>query len=166
MKPSLRFEILARDHFTCQYCGAAGMGTELEVDHIDPKANGGKDKKENLITACRDCNIGKGAKPLAVKPVPKATALQRNPIIGKFFHSIVLCKTCQRPRIHWQGYVLGELPDNWYLIQLFSWIDGEPTTQQVVQFQSMRLWWFYDSSKDMTFQYEYRYQQHDDCATE
>lgn len=139
------------------------MGTELEVDHVNPKANGGKDKKENLITACKDCNIGKGAKLLTTKPTPKMTTLQRNPLVGRFFHSIVLCEICQRERIHWQGYVLGELPDNWYLVQLFSWIAGEPTTQHLVQFQDMKLWWFYDSSADMNFQYEERYTHHDDC---
>ena len=57
----LRFEILERDNFTCQYCGRNPKedGIKLEVDHINPKSKGGKNEKENLITACMDCNRGK-----------------------------------------------------------------------------------------------------------
>lgn len=166
MKPSTRFAVLARDNFTCQYCGAAGIGAELEVDHINPRAHGGKDNKENLITACFDCNRGKGTQIVKAPSERKLTSLQRNPLVGRFFHSIKLCDICQRERIHWQGYILGELPNNWYLVQLFSWVVGEPTTQHLVQFQDMSLWWFYDNSEDMNFQYEERYTQHDDCHKE
>ena len=58
---SLRFRILERDRFTCVYCGRNPKddGVKLEVDHIIPKAMGGKDIPENLVTACRDCNQGK-----------------------------------------------------------------------------------------------------------
>lgn len=57
----LRFEILKRDNFTCQYCGRtpAEDGVKIEIDHKHPKSKGGKDTKSNFITACRDCNIGK-----------------------------------------------------------------------------------------------------------
>jgi len=56
-----RFEILRRDGFRCQYCGRNGKDVVLEVDHIDPKANGGVDDDDNLITACFECNRGKRA---------------------------------------------------------------------------------------------------------
>lgn len=56
----LRFFILKRDNFTCQYCGRGIKdGIVLQVDHILPKSKGGKDIKENLKTSCRDCNQGK-----------------------------------------------------------------------------------------------------------
>ena len=55
-----RFIILTRDNFTCQYCGrSVKEGVILEIDHIDPKSNGGENKTDNLITSCKDCNIGK-----------------------------------------------------------------------------------------------------------
>jgi len=55
-----RWEILIRDNFTCQYCGrTAKHGVALQIDHICPKIRGGTDEKNNLITACWDCNIGK-----------------------------------------------------------------------------------------------------------
>jgi len=56
----LRFEILKRDNFVCQYCGRNAPKVELQVDHIIPKGKEGKNTKENLITACAECNLGKG----------------------------------------------------------------------------------------------------------
>ena len=60
-----RFEILKRDGFRCVYCGArAADGTTLHVDHVVPRARGGGDRPENLITACDRCNLGKSDVPL------------------------------------------------------------------------------------------------------
>ena len=58
----LRFEVFRRDKFVCQYCGACGPNVELEIDHIIPVSRGGTDDKDNLKTACFDCNRGKGDK--------------------------------------------------------------------------------------------------------
>ncbi len=57
----LRYEILRRDCFTCQYCGGKAPATRLHVDHIEPVSKGGTDDPRNLRTACIDCNLGKGA---------------------------------------------------------------------------------------------------------
>lgn len=56
---SLRFEIFRRDGFVCRYCGSRPPDVVLEVDHIDPVANGGTNDEVNLITSCFDCNRGK-----------------------------------------------------------------------------------------------------------
>lgn len=64
IKKSVRFEVLKRDSFTCQYCGAKAPDVLLEVDHIIPVAEGGTDDVINLITSCRDCNRGKGKRQL------------------------------------------------------------------------------------------------------
>lgn len=56
----LRFEVFKRDSFRCQYCGRSAPDVILEVDHIVPVAEGGKNDILNLITSCRDCNRGKG----------------------------------------------------------------------------------------------------------
>ena len=55
----LRFEVLKRDKFTCQYCHAKDDDVILEIDHIEPVSKGGSDHILNLVTACRDCNRGK-----------------------------------------------------------------------------------------------------------
>ena len=63
-----RFNVFKRDLFTCQYCGATPPGVVLEVDHIDPVAEGGGNEETNLVTACFDCNRGKAATSLSVVP--------------------------------------------------------------------------------------------------
>lgn len=59
-----RFEVFKRDSFTCQYCGAEAPKAVLHVDHILPVAEGGDNALTNLVTACSDCNLGKGARKL------------------------------------------------------------------------------------------------------
>lgn len=59
----LRFMILMRDGFTCQSCGKSPVserGVVLHVDHIIPWSKGGETTPENLVTKCKQCNLGKG----------------------------------------------------------------------------------------------------------
>ena len=69
ISPSLRFDVLEKDNFTCQYCGAKSVDDNvlLEVDHIVPVSKGGDNNIENLVTSCKKCNIGKSAKKLGAK---------------------------------------------------------------------------------------------------
>jgi HNH endonuclease len=55
----VRFEVFKRDRFTCSYCGNHPPDVLLEVDHVTPRAAGGTDDEDNLVTACWDCNRGK-----------------------------------------------------------------------------------------------------------
>ncbi len=56
----VRFAVLYRDDFRCQYCGATPQdGAKLHIDHIVPRSKGGTDDVVNLITSCSVCNIGK-----------------------------------------------------------------------------------------------------------
>lgn len=57
---ALRFEILRRDDHACIYCGGRAPDVKLTVDHIIPVALGGQDNAANLVTACAECNAGKG----------------------------------------------------------------------------------------------------------
>lgn len=59
----LRFRVLLRDNFKCQYCGkspATHTGIELHIDHRKPYSQGGASELENLVTSCSKCNLGKG----------------------------------------------------------------------------------------------------------
>lgn len=60
-----RFEVFKRDGFKCMYCGAEAPKVVLNVDHIKPVADGGKNDLLNLISACEACNSGKSATPLS-----------------------------------------------------------------------------------------------------
>lgn len=63
MSDSLRYDVLRRDNFRCQICGATQEdGVKLHVDHIVPVSRGGRTEMGNLRTLCERCNMGKGAK--------------------------------------------------------------------------------------------------------
>ena len=60
--PTISFNkknILKRDAYTCQYCGRNG-GERMTIDHIVPKSLGGRTIWENVVSACRTCNLKKG----------------------------------------------------------------------------------------------------------
>lgn len=84
-----RFQVLERDMFTCQYCGAKAPFVNLEIDHIVPVSKGGDNDLGNLITACEKCNQGKYN-----NEIDKATAksLQREMIkrhVSNLFNVII-----------------------------------------------------------------------------
>lgn len=68
IRPVDRFDVFKRDAFTCQYCGKTPPTVVLEIDHIHPVSKGGENGLDNLITACFDCNRGKGANNLTTIP--------------------------------------------------------------------------------------------------
>jgi len=53
-----RRNIMRRDRFHCQYCGA--NSDDLTTDHVIPRSLGGDESWENLVTACTKCNNRKG----------------------------------------------------------------------------------------------------------
>jgi 5-methylcytosine-specific restriction endonuclease McrA len=53
-----RKAVLARDSWTCQYCGSNKPG--LTVDHVIPRSRGGQSVWENIVAACASCNRRKG----------------------------------------------------------------------------------------------------------
>lgn len=64
----LRNEILERNGFTCQRCGAAagdpdalnpGRKVRLHIDHVVPISQGGTDDRDNLRAVCSACNQGR-----------------------------------------------------------------------------------------------------------
>ena len=61
---ALRRHIYARDGYGCVYCGRKGRRILLTIDHVFPVVLGGTNDPGNLVTACRACNLTKGARPL------------------------------------------------------------------------------------------------------
>jgi 5-methylcytosine-specific restriction endonuclease McrA len=80
-----RRNIYARDSSRCQYCGKKFATTELSLDHVKPKSQGGRSSWENIVCCCLKCNVKKGGRTpeqahmhLITKPVkPK-----RSPVIN------------------------------------------------------------------------------------
>jgi 5-methylcytosine-specific restriction endonuclease McrA len=54
--------VFLRDNFTCQYCGSHGV--DLTIDHIIPRSKGGMTCWENVVVACKHCNLRKGNRSL------------------------------------------------------------------------------------------------------
>jgi 5-methylcytosine-specific restriction endonuclease McrA len=55
-----RFNIYARDHSTCQYCGRKLPRSELNLDHVIPRSRGGRSVWANVVCCCHVCNLKKG----------------------------------------------------------------------------------------------------------
>lgn len=55
-----RLNIYARDGDTCQYCGKKLARSELNLDHVLPRSQGGKTSWENVVCSCVPCNLRKG----------------------------------------------------------------------------------------------------------
>ncbi len=51
-----------RDHHTCMYCGNRFKTALLTRDHVKPRAKGGKDNWNNVVTACKACNVSKACR--------------------------------------------------------------------------------------------------------
>ena len=75
LSKKVRFDVFKRDSFSCQYCGLTPPRVVLEVDHIIPVSAGGLTHLDNLVTACFDCNRGKGAGRLDAVPLSVAEKL-------------------------------------------------------------------------------------------
>src|ERR1700693_2942842 len=80
-----RRNIYARDSSRCQYCGRKMPTSELSLDHVVPKSQGGKSSWDNIVCCCIKCNVKKGGRTpeqahlhLITKPV-KPT---RSPVIN------------------------------------------------------------------------------------
>src|SRR3990167_918366 len=55
-----RRNIFARDGNRCQYCGKKFLTSELSLDHIVPRYQGGGSTWTNIVCACTNCNKRKG----------------------------------------------------------------------------------------------------------
>jgi hypothetical protein len=51
--------LFRRDAYLCLYCGNRFAYSALSRDHVTPFSRGGKDRWNNVVTACRRCNNAK-----------------------------------------------------------------------------------------------------------
>jgi 5-methylcytosine-specific restriction endonuclease McrA len=79
-----RRNIFARDHNTCQYCGKRSSTSELSLDHVIPRSQGGKSTWDNIVCACLRCNVRKGGRTpqeAGIRLVRAPMKPRRNPVI-------------------------------------------------------------------------------------
>ncbi len=87
-KSTVRFNrknVFARDDHACQYCGQKRPTSQLSLDHVVPRSQGGKTNWSNIVCCCLGCNSRKGGRTpdqanmkLLTKPVMPRT----NPAIS------------------------------------------------------------------------------------
>lgn len=83
--------VLVRDGFRCQYCGERAE----TIDHVVPRSRGGTHTWENLVAACRGCNVRKA---------------------DRLLHDtrLKLCRQPSQPRcLTWLTVSVGHVPDAW-----------------------------------------------------
>lgn len=89
--PISRRGVFLRDDGRCQYCGDRAE----TLDHVVPRSRGGTHSWENVVAACRPCNVRK-----ADRLLPETRfRLGRPPV---------------RPRrLSWVTVAVGQVPDQW-----------------------------------------------------
>ena len=92
--------ILERDHYRCQYCGLDGMSNFensliMTVDFVQPRAKKGKNTPDNLVTACRPCNMIKGYRKFKSFDEAKAYILYRRGQLKKDWEALTAAPQTQ-----------------------------------------------------------------------
>lgn len=57
-----RSAVYKRDNHSCQYCGEQKTRSELSLDHVVPRCQGGVTSWENVVVACTKCNSKKAGR--------------------------------------------------------------------------------------------------------
>lgn len=86
-----RRAVMARDGHRCQYCGARADS----IDHVTPRSKGGEHTWDNVVAACRPCNVRKRDRLLH----ESGMRLRRMPAVP---HGIV-----------WSIIAGGSVPEDW-----------------------------------------------------
>ncbi|MCS6976665.1 MAG: HNH endonuclease [Gemmatales bacterium] len=80
-----RRNIFARDNNQCQYCGKKFPTTELSLDHVVPRSQGGQSTWENIVCCCLACNVKKGGrtpKQAGMTLIRKPEKPKRSPLLN------------------------------------------------------------------------------------
>jgi 5-methylcytosine-specific restriction endonuclease McrA len=99
--------VLARDSYTCQYCGV--QTRDLTLDHVLPKTLGGETIWTNVVAACRRCNGAKGGRTLK----DSGFVLRRAPKEPRFLPYLRLVRNAYQKT--WDKYLFLD-PDSPFLL--------------------------------------------------
>lgn len=98
--PLTRRTVMMRDNYTCQYCGIRPTKNEMTIDHVIPRSKGGQTTWENVVCACRACNLRKGSKLLSQTNMHLAKKPSRPRYVAMVFMS-----DRSSPRDTWSKYI-------------------------------------------------------------
>ncbi|MGZ5340023.1 MAG: HNH endonuclease [Solirubrobacterales bacterium] len=93
-----RKAVLARDAWTCQYCGS--RKSSLTVDHVIPRSRGGQSIWENIVASCASCNRRKGNRlPREIRMHPRSRPKAPGP-------TVFIRVAAPRPPPTWSQYLV------------------------------------------------------------
>lgn len=104
-----RRNLFARDGNKCQYCGHHFPTSELSIDHVLPRAQGGGDSWENLVCSCVRCNARKGGR----TPEQANMRLTRKPVRPRR-HPLIAMKLASERYASWKQF----LDDAYWSVEL------------------------------------------------
>lgn len=90
-----RRAVLFRDARRCQYCGRDADS----IDHVVPRSRGGSNSWDNVVAACRRCNLAKGSRLLSETTM----VLRRPPAAPKHLSWLVV--SLERVPDQWKPYL-------------------------------------------------------------
>jgi 5-methylcytosine-specific restriction endonuclease McrA len=96
-----RRNLMFRDGHQCQYCGKRPPLRDLNIDHVMPRSRGGLGTWENLVTACRICNLKKGWK----TPEEANMHLARVPFRPRWSMGAQISLVSQRKFPEWEPFL-------------------------------------------------------------
>jgi 5-methylcytosine-specific restriction endonuclease McrA len=87
-----RKNVYIRDNNTCQYCGKKFVSSDLTLDHVVPRSQGGANTWDNLVCACFKCNQRKAGR----TPKEARMHLVKPPMVPKYNPNVQLGKSDRR----------------------------------------------------------------------
>ena len=100
--------ILARDGYTCQYCGE--QARDLTLDHVIPRIMRGETVWNNVVACCKRCNGAKGGRSLKESEM-KLLHVPREP---RFLPYLKMVRKANHTT--WDKYLFSD-PESPYLIR-------------------------------------------------
>ena len=103
-RPAIRLtrkNLMLRDAHQCQYCARRPPVRDLNIDHVIPRSRGGEDSWENLVTACRVCNLRKGRR----TPEEASMRLLRTPAPPRWTATMQILMGTPRPFEEWGPFL-------------------------------------------------------------
>ncbi len=147
----LRFEVFKRDSFTCQYCGKRAPDVVLHCDHVKPLAEGGSTDILNLVTACIDCNLGKGPRELS-DDAALTKQLNQLALLQERREQIEMVIAWQKELEQLDELPVEHLDQRWQELTGYHWTDfGKSKVRQLVKKYGLEL--VLQSLKTSTDQY-------------
>lgn len=103
-RPTIRLtrkNVMLRDAHQCQYCSRRPPVRDLNIDHVIPRSRGGEDSWENLVTACRTCNLRKGWR----TPDEASMSLIRQPLPPRWSATMQILLGSPHPFDEWSPFL-------------------------------------------------------------